>query len=267
MGLGGGGVLPPLLLENGNTVETRRKLLRKCIHALEEICNRLGIDRYTVKDRMLYPGMSVWMQLCLENGSALRGIDSECYVDLSLDEQEILGKIRRTNKYSIQKSHQLWKSEIVTRESGRERVEECFEKFRRLHAEVSGRVTRSRETWDIQCEAMFHTNDFLVLLYDTRETMIGASLYSTSGSTGSYSVAAYKRELFDKPVGHVGQWLAIQQMKKLGLKWYYIGRRGYPGDWKQPTEKEISIGHFKEGFATHMYPSVFLECRIKNEAF
>ncbi len=245
----------------------KRKLLRKCIHALEELCKEVGISKYQLKDMIFGQGLSIWAQMYLEMGAYCCGINSECYIDLSLKEKDILERIRRTNKYSIQKADKLWKSEIITKENGRDRVEKCFERFRELHFEVSGRTTRSKKTWEIQCESVLNKNNFVILLYDIEDNLIGASLFRVSGSVGLYSVAAYKRELFKKPVGHISQWIAIKHMKELGLKWYYIGRRSYLGDWDHPSEKEISIGHFKEGFATNIYPRVFLEYNMDNNHF
>lgn len=195
----------------------------------------------------------------MEQGAKSFGITNECFVDLSLREDEILSKMRRTNKYSIQKGMQLWKSEIISKQSGQSKIEECFNKFHNLHVEVAGRETRSKKTWEIQYEAVLRTNDFVVLLYDMEQNLIGASLFSTTCSMGNYSVAAYKRELFDKPVGHASQWIAIKHMKELNMKWYYLGTRAYWGDWNKPNEKEISIGHFKEGFATNIYPRIYLK--------
>lgn len=251
--------MPPLLCEKRNSTESKRKLLRRCMDTLQELCDRFDIVRYKTTDTCFYNGTSIWMQMHFERGARCCGVDHECYVDLSLDEQDILSKIRRTNKYSIRKSEQLWKSEVITKRRERGYIEDCFEKFRTLHIEVSGRETRSKKTWDIQCKSVLHSNDFLVFLYDKDDQLIGASLYSTTGSMGTYSVAVYRRELYGQPVGHVSQWLAIKHMKELGMRWYNIGRRVYPGDGDHPTEKEVSIGHFKEGFATNIYLKVYME--------
>jgi uncharacterized Fe-S cluster-containing MiaB family protein len=70
---------------------------------------------------------------------------------------------------------------------------------------------------------------------------------------GIYGVGAYKRELFDRPIGHGVQMKAIEFLKEKGCQWYEIGRRCYPVDRIKPTEKELSISHFKEGFATHKF--------------
>lgn len=265
IGSWGGDLLPPLMCERGNTTESKRKLLRKCIEALQELCERFDIDRYKTVDICFEGGTSLWTQMLFERGAQCCGIDHECYVDLSMEESYILSRMRRTNKYSIQKSEQLWKSEIITNQKERSYVQECFEKFRELHIQVSGRETRSKRTWDIQCEAVLHTNDFVILLHDKEDRLIGASLYSTTGSMGSYSVAAYRRELFDQPIGHMSQWMAIKHMKELGIEWYYVGRRAYPNDWDHPTEKEVSIGHFKEGFATNIYLKMHMEMQRGRE--
>lgn len=252
-------LISPLLRETGYTTETKRKLFRKCINALLEICNKFNITKFRIKDFVMCEGVSIWSQMLFEYGAKCFGITNECFVDLTLSEQDILSRMRRTNKYSIQKSEQLWKSEIITNKNGKNKIDACFEQFRKLHIEIAGRETRNKQTWEIQSKAVLNTNDFVVLLYDEKQELIGASLFSTTNSMGNYSVAAYKRELFDQPVGHVSQWIAIKHMKSLGMKWYYIGTRSYSKDWNKPSEKEISIGLFKEGFATNIYPKLYLE--------
>ena len=46
-------------------------------------------------------------------------------------------------------------------------------------------------------------------------------------------------------------------------QWYEIGRRCYPIDRIKPTEKELSISHFKEGFATHKFVKPY--CTVNAE--
>jgi lipid II:glycine glycyltransferase (peptidoglycan interpeptide bridge formation enzyme) len=64
------------------------------------------------------------------------------------------------------------------------------------------------------------------------------------------------------PVSHAVQWKAIETMKQRGLRWYFIGIRPYPQDVPTPTAKELQIGHFKEGFATHAFPHLELGCAV-----
>ena len=70
----------------------------------------------------------------------------------------------------------------------------------------------------------------------------------------SYRAGVYKRELFDKPLGHTVQAKAIEEMKKMNLTWYNIGPNYYKFYDPEPNDKEISISYFKKGFASHIIP-------------
>lgn len=255
-------VLPPLLLNDKFTAEARRKLFKKCLIVLSDIMKCLGIGKCCFREVFMSGGYSIFSQCLLENEARVRTVTAECFVDLSIPLDYILSTMRRTNRYSIKKAQELWKAKIVTKHDEEEIVDKTFDDFRRLHIEVAGRETRGLDTWVIQREALKNSDDFVILLYDGMQKLVGASLYSTTGTAVTYSVAAYKRELFKQPVGHVSQWLAIKHAKALSKKWYYIGRRPYSGDISKPTEKEIAIGHFKEGFATNCYPTVYTDWRL-----
>lgn len=263
LGSWGGELLPPLLLEKRYNTESIRKMLGKCENAIKELCQEYGIIKFTFRENVLNRGNSIWFQKMMENGAYCNKLNCECFVDLRLTEDEILSRIRRTNKYSILKGMDNWKTRLISHRNSEEEIAECFDSFRRLHIQVSGRETRSIATWKIQEEAVKKSKDFVVLLYDMKDILVGASLYSTTASACTYSVAAYRRELFDKPLGHVSQWIAIKHMKKLGIRWYYIGTRSYKKDWNSPSEKEISIGHFKEGFATNIYHTLHVDVCIE----
>ena len=82
--------------------------------------------------------------------------------------------------------------------------------------------------------------------------MVGAGLFTYSRDSGFYSVGAYKRELSDQPLGHAVQMKAIETFKKNGVKWYEIGLKRLKIDKKTPTDKELALTHFKQGFATNI---------------
>ena len=60
------------------------------------------------------------------------------------------------------------------------------------------------------------------------------------------------------------EFTAIQEMIKRGCLWYHIGNRPFVGDKFTPNEKEIAIGYFKEGFATHVFASSLLTIPVKD---
>jgi len=168
-------------------------------------------------------------------------------VDLSLPLEEIRLKFRKRFKSLINKSLREWKVEVHESLS-----QEIFDRFKRLHKEVAGRSTRPIESWNEQKKQINSLESFLVTVSDTQGEMVGAGLFAYSSYQGLYLVGAYKRELFDKPIGHAVQMKAIETLKKNGMLWYEIGQKNLKTDKTPPTDKELSISHFKQGFATHV---------------
>ena len=139
--------------------------------------------------------------------------------------------------------------------------DQIFEEFRLLHLEVAGKQTRSRESWSIQKEQIKNKEAFLVTVRD-KKVLIGAGFFNYTKDMGMYSVGAYKRELFDRPIGHAVQMMAIEKLKDLGCTTYNLGQKATILDSSTSTDKEMSISHFKEGFAGYVYAQPHLEVTI-----
>ena len=72
----------------------------------------------------------------------------------------------------------------------------------------------------------------------------------------------YKRDLFDKPIGHAVQMIAIKQLKDLGCKTYLLGEKAVALSSNVSSKKEASISHFKEGFAGYVFAQPHLEISL-----
>lgn len=177
----------------------------------------------------------------------------ELFVDLSLDIETIKANFRKSYKSLITSGTRSWAVGEMT--AGHPAL---WEEFRELHLQVSGRVTRCPESWDVQHRAIAEGDAFLVYLRDSNGKMVGGGFFATTRDEGAYAVGAYDRSLFDKPLGHVVQFRAIELMKSRKLRWYKIGQRHYPSELATATDKEISISEFKQGFATHLFPQFVL---------
>jgi len=68
-------------------------------------------------------------------------------------------------------------------------------------------------------EDIGNQNAFSVYLRDTEGAMIGGGFFNFTRDEGVYSVGAYDRSLFDKPLGHVVQFRAIEELKSRGIRW------------------------------------------------
>ncbi len=173
------------------------------------------------------------------------------YVDLSASLEKIKSQFRKSYKSLISSAEKLWSVFIVD-----SRVLELYEimnEFRYFHLVVSGRKTRSDDTWRAQADMIKNDEALLIVLRDKNNEMVGGGFYQYTKTEAVYSVGAYDRALFDNPLGHLCQYHAIIEFKKRNVLWYKIGSRPYPGGDAQVSEKELSIAHFKEGFATHTF--------------
>jgi hypothetical protein len=130
---------------------------------------------------------------------------------------------------------------------------EAMEQFRQLHIEVAGRETRSKASWDLQLE-MIRQREAFMLLGDLEGQLVTAALFIHSPKYCFYGVSASKRELFEKPLGHIVLWTAILQAKKIGCQFFETGEQLFPQQGATlPTPKELNISGFKKGFAGETY--------------
>ena len=254
-------LVPPLFCA-GTDVPTKRNLTSKCLEVASEVARHLGIPSWRSNcsfDNSL--GLGEWQVRSLARGATTQ-VAYEMFVDLGRTLAEIRSGFRKSYKGLINSGLKLWQSGIS--EGGG--CEKSWEEFRELHRQVAGRITRSSESWDLQRMHLDCGKGFLVWLRDPVGKMVGGGFFNSTMHECVYAVAAYDRELFDKPLGHVVQYLAIEEMLKKRIRWYKIGTRPYPTDVPAPSEKETSVGYFKEGFASHFFPVFKLTHPTEREA-
>jgi FemAB family protein len=247
-------LLPPLFV-NELPSKSRKALVKDCLNLWEVLC-RVGEiaireSGESFADQVQF-GMSEWHEQSMRRGARAM-LQHELFVNLALGLEQIRVHFRKSYKPLISAGMKLWRVGALTGEDS-----ERWAEFRELHCRVAGRVTRCAQSWGLQHQAIVDGDAFLIYLLDEHQAMIGGGLFDITRDEGVYAVGAYDRSLFDKPLGHVVQYRAIEEMKKRGLRWYKIGLRPYPSERPAPTEKELSIGEFKHGFATHTFPRYVL---------
>jgi FemAB family protein len=237
---------PPLFI-NECSNNTQKKINKKCIDFIYELSNQINIkslETVIFSNDKLY--IQNWQTQLLRLGGSCN-ILHELLVNLNLELNEIKSNFRTSYKSLINSGEKLWNVKILDKPD-----RFIWNEFKQLHLCVSGKKTRSDETWELQFESVKNNTSILIYLQDSMNKMVGAGLFDFSKDEAIYAVGAYNRNLFDKPLGHIVQFHAIQELKKRNLKWYKIGIRHYVNDFNSPSTKEISIGEFKEGFATHI---------------
>lgn len=250
------GVMRPLFRRDCSEKATKA-VLNFAFAVINQLTKVLSIaDWYGMEGFWGGMGVHLWHSRQMEQGG-VAAVTHEMLVDLSWDISAIRTNIRKSYKSLLARGEQLWHVDILYAEG-----EVVFDEIRRLHQKVAGKITRSAKTWEVQARAFAQNEAFMITLRDSDGALVGGGMFHFTRDEMQYGIGVYERDLFDKPLGHVVQMRAIIEGIKLGLKWYRIGYRYYPGDQRQPSAKEVSIAKFKEGFATH----VVTELRVHNKS-
>ena len=129
---------------------------------------------------------------------------------------------------------------------------EKFQEFQKFHKRVSGRTTRSQESWDVMYSALQQNFAELTLGYQFGELVSGA-LIIDGAKTSIYASGVYDRSKFDRPLAHWLLYDSIVRSKSRGKKIFEIG---LVDKHSNPSQKEINIAQFKRGFATNLEPEL-----------
>lgn len=237
-------LMPPLWVKT-LPQRARGRLMSKCFALAHKFAQTLGMD--VLKTHVPFlgeqtPNVEDWTRLAAL-GHSQPNPQLGLYVDLRQDEGTILSHMRKSYKPLIKQGAKLWHTQV---NCGTQTSD--WAAFQALHRQVAGRATRSQATWDAQYAALCAEAGVLITLRDTTQTLVGAGYFTLSESEGNYSVAAYDRSLFDKPLGHIVQIEAIRALKARGVRWYRLGPVAMGST---QTDKERDISAFKAGFATH----------------
>lgn len=247
-------VCPPLFIDSLSK-KTIKKLFKKNFLLIDYFCESLTIKNWSSIQSFngkKEVGLTNWHEEMVRHGASLN-VTHDLFIDLTLDLSTIKSTFRKSYKPLINKGLKLWGSGVLDANSDSSSIG-IWNNFRKLHEKAAGKVTRSDESWMAQLDSINNNKAFFIYLLNEKNEMVGGSYFSYTRHEGRYDVAAYDRSLFESPLGHVVQYKAIEKLKKEGVQWYKIGKRPYNSDVLTPSEKEIAIGEFKEGFSTHLLP-------------
>jgi len=246
------GVISPLFIRD-IPKKTRKRLEKQFIEIILFISKKIKLKKIILFEHSHF--LSNWFLLWLERADK-DFITYQLAIDLQQSIESIKLDFRKSYKPLVNKGLKDWDVRVCE-----ENVDEVFEEFKDLHFEAAGKQTRSKESWSIQRQQIENKEAFLVSVRDGN-TLIGAGFFNFSRDMGTYSVGAYKRDLFDKPIGHAVQMIAIKKLKDLGCKTYILGQKAVALSSSVSSKKEASISHFKEGFAGYVFSQPHLEISL-----
>lgn len=239
------GVVPPLLPPD-MPEKLQKSGGRQWLGLLGQLAEAGKVEQLTLIAPVFSGPVPHWHRLLMEAGASVH-CRHRAQADLTIDESRYHGKLRKSYKALINTARKHWIAHIDA--TGNEAE---FKRFETLHLKVAGRRTRSEESWNKQFEAIVAGEAFAVYLADSAGDLVGASLFIQSRDEAIYAIGAYDRQLFDKPLAHLSLYEAIAYARQRGIQRLILGDRPYPGDLAPPSEKELQIGFFKEGFASEL---------------
>lgn len=251
-------VMPPKFVSACPEI-SRKRITKSCLDLAQAITTAAEITTWTSAESFCDSvGLSEWHTEAMSRGAECK-IFHELFLNLRPELTDIKRQFRKSYKALITSGMRIWSVGLL---------ESCdtaiWEEFRQLHLRVSGRKTRSDLTWDRHHDDVQNKCAFLIYLRNDKGEMVGGGFFNFTRDEGAYGVGVYDRALFDKPLGHVIQYRAIEELKNRGVRWYKIGARPYRSEFPAPTDKEISIGEFKQGFSSHIFPQYYLKHGVSN---
>lgn len=256
-----GGMLMAPVFDQRLALRSVKKVIAGCLEFADIFCRENSIPAWESRESFsAKSGFDEWHIQAMQLG-AQASVRHDIFVDLSMDIAAIKNRFRKSYKSLITSGKQHFNVGLLDAEGDKK----VWQEFRALHLAAAGRATRSEDSWDLQYLALTKGEIFLVHLSDHSGRMVGGALFHVTRDEGYYSVGAYDRDLFDKPIGHLIQYEAIEEMKRRGVRWYFIGGRPFPAEPPVLSEKQQAIVLFQNGFATHTFPRFIVTRKIESK--
>ncbi len=126
---------------------------------------------------------------------------------------------------------------------------ESHEEYRELHRRCSGRVTRPKETFDLQFKKLIDGQAALFGL-KYKEKDIAYVYFEHNGNVAAYCSAADDPEYDRLPLYHALIYSALEYYKNKGIRLVDMEQPSTPSAQYDslPDQKQLQIAHFKSGF-------------------
>ena len=246
----------------------KKSIIKKCFSFLKNISNFLKIKKIITSSLLKSKSLDFWGENCLSLSSK-NNIKYNLFLDLTKNKDEILSFFRPVYRNYFnswkKKKYETYSPKILKTDD-----KEIWNKFKTLHKNETGRVTRSNETWDIHYENIQKNKAFLSYIsHKNTNELLGGAYFSISKDESYYGVGKYSQKYKKEkiPLGHLIQFSAIEEMISRKIKMYKIGlfhtqivtniglEQG-ESDKKKLSEKEKSISYFAKGFASDIFPEI-----------
>lgn len=225
-----------------------RRLARDILGTLRQRARNISASQIRLRephDRLLN---SILAALLLEK-EQVAAPSFAVLIDLALTDEEVLAAMRSGHRQQVRAGERTMS--LVHVDACNPDIE-MFDRYRQLHADVAGRITRPAASWDRMFDLVAAGEGHLVLSHSGNQ-LLGGTLMLDAGDVCYYTSGAYLRSHFDKPLAHFPIYAAIKRARERGRTRVHLGEVIPPK--LMDSAKERSINSFKLGFSSSVIPS------------
>ena len=204
------------------------------------------------------PSSHIWRSNRMRRYGYVDTSTLDVIMDLTQDENALWLSVRKSyrpmiNKYTDRNGYRLT---IIDAEHPNY---ELHEVYRHLHVKAAGRVTRDKETFDLQYRMLLDGNATLIVL-ENDQAVLGCAYFLHHGIGVDYFSMADDPELHSLrlPISHILVWAAARRFKGLGFRQLRLsppaGFAEVGGFGDYADRKALAIAHFKHGMADDTVP-------------
>lgn len=176
-------------------------------------------------------------------------------VDLSGSEDDFLRGLRHGHKSDVKKilNNKDFEVFFVDKSSA---SYELHEEYRALHRKCSGRVARSKKSFDLQFEKL-KLGESVLLGLKYKGKNIAFSYFEFKGEHGIYEASADDPDYLGVPLYHALIFSAMKYLKSKGVRYLDMGQPSSPSAQfgYYLDEKQLGIALFKRGFGGYFKPN------------
>ena len=244
-----------IVLSNYLPEKDKKKLLTSLLEHLTNLANQNLCERILIKDTLDLPCLSPLGEILFN-----QRFESRLTFEMNIPflEENFSISLRKSYKSLINWGRRELKTEFINKDNLDRKK---FDSFQEFHHKISGKITRSQETWDAQYHMLKEGLGELILS-TYKGQLVAGSIFTDYGDTSIYFTGVYERELFEFGISHFILYEGIHrsynrhQTSKFSLGYFDT-------DIKDP--KWYNIQFFKKGFCKELTPVIFWSKKVKDE--
>ncbi len=238
----GGYKVAPLIKKN-LFYKKRKRIERNCFDKIDELAREYDVSKTMF---LIDPLVERCEHNILTEYGYLDTSTSTAIIDLSLETEDLWSNLRKSFKSLINNGKNKFNIFIMDYKNPDFAI---HENYRKLHHKTSGRVTRPKETFDLQFDMLKEDKAILIGLQDSNKFI--AFSYFLHYKQGVVYASSSDDPDFetDIPLEHCIIWTAIEYYKRREIKYIEMGMQQFGHQiFDNPNQKDLNISFFKRGF-------------------